>query len=378
MPEPRPRSAPRRALLAGGGSGGHVFPGLAVAHELAGRGWEVDWAGSPTGMEARLVPARGFAFHPLKARPVAGRGPLGKARAAFTLAGSSVAARRLVRRLGSAAVLGTGGYVSAPAVVGARLAGRPCLLLEPNAEPGLANRALSRFASEAAVAHESAGRAMACPFTVTGVPVRAEFFAVSREAPPGAPRLLVLGGSQGARRLNRVLPAAVARLRQSLGDLVVLHQTGEASLAETAAAYAAVGLGPGSGDAGAAVTVVAFLDDVAAAMAESRLVLSRAGAITLAEIAAAGRGSLLVPLGLAGAHQVTNARAMEAAGAARQLGEDEATSERLETELRELLLEPARLAAMGAAARRLARRGAAAAIADRFEALGAASPGGGG
>ncbi|MBV8200412.1 MAG: glycosyltransferase, partial [Acidobacteria bacterium] len=216
------------ALLAGGGTGGHVFPALAVAEELLARGWRVSYAGSPSGLEARLVPERGIAFFGLPARPLLGRGPLARGLALATLARSAVSAAALIRRLGASVVLGTGGYVSAPAVVGARLAGRPVLLLEPNARAGTANRWLSRCATEAAVGYAETARGLRCPATVTGVPIRATFFAVppmtaaataataataagAAAAAAGAQpprRLLVLGGSQGARQLNRALPAA--------------------------------------------------------------------------------------------------------------------------------------------------------------------------
>src|SRR5689334_15990332 len=143
----RTPSTPLHALLAGGGSGGHVFPALAVAEELAARGVRVSFAGSATGMEARLVAERGIPFHPIEAKPLLGRGLGGKVLALGTVARSGFAAAGLIRRLGADVVLGTGGYVSAPAVLGARLAGRPALLLEPNAHAGVANRGLSRFAT---------------------------------------------------------------------------------------------------------------------------------------------------------------------------------------------------------------------------------------
>src|SRR5687768_2576876 len=354
----------RHLLLAGGGTGGHVFPALALADELRRRGWAVSFAGTQRGLEARLVPARGVDFHALPARPVLGRGPVEKAAAAWTLAWSGLAARRLVRRLGSRVVVGTGGYASAPAVVGGWLAARPTLLVEPNARAGAANRWLSRFAHRAAVAYPEAGRGLRCPAVVTGVPVRAEFFAVPAPPPAAVPRLLVLGGSQGARQLNLALPPALAAVRAALGGALafaVLHQSGPRHLEETRAAYAAAGLED--------VEVAPFFEDVAAAMAGAHLIVSRAGAITLAEVCAAGRPALLLPLAIAGGHQVDNARVLESAGAARALTAAEFTPEPLAAVLRELIADPARLAAMGRAARALARPGAAAAIADQIEEL---------
>ncbi len=404
----RGRRRERHALLAGGGTGGHVFPALAVAEELLARGWRVSFAGTPSGLEARLVPERGIDFHVLPARPLLGRGPVAQAGALATLARSAVSAAGLIRRLGVTAVLGTGGYVSAPAVVGGRLTGRPVLLLEPNARAGVANRWLSRFATAAAVGYAETALGLKCPVTVTGVPVRAEFFAVpelsrnamggisrvsssaefgTSEAPatlgatrasgtseaPAAlgaarassapPRLLVLGGSQGARQINRALPAAVALLLAGMPELRLVHQAGARHLDETRAAYAAAGASPRQ------VQVVAFVDDVAGAMAACRLLVSRAGAITVAEICAAGRAALLAPLAIAKGHQQDNARVLAAAGGAEVLALPDLEPAPLAARLGALLADGPRLAAMGRAARALARPDAAAAIAGLLEEL---------
>ncbi|HXO18324.1 MAG TPA: undecaprenyldiphospho-muramoylpentapeptide beta-N-acetylglucosaminyltransferase [Thermoanaerobaculia bacterium] len=359
------------ALLAGGGTAGHVFPALAVAEELARRGWRVSFTGLSSGPEARLVAERGIPFHPLPARPLVGKGWSGKARALGTAMRSGVAASRLIRAIAADVVLGTGGYASAPAVVGARLARRPILLLEPNARAGVANRWLSRLASGAAVAYRETIRDLRCPCVVTGIPVRAAFFSVAPlpdpaepAASPAPPRLLVLGGSQGAQQINRAVPAAAARLFARLPELTILHQAGARHVEETRSAYEQAGLGA------PAVEVVPFLDDVAGAMGASCLLVSRAGAITLAEICAAGRPSLLLPLAISQGHQVDNARLLAAAGGAELLESAQATPERLAALLGDLLADRARLARMGKAARGLARPGAVAAIADRLQELG--------
>jgi len=358
----RPRDRPAHLLLAGGGSGGHVFPALAVGAVLAARGWRVSFAGSPTGMESRLVPARGVEFVPLPARPLVGRGPLARLAAAATLLSSSIVARRRIRGSGVDLVLATGGYASVPAALGAALARRPLLLVEPNARPGAANRWLARLAREAAVADEATGRELACPSVVTGVPVREEFFAVPPLAAGAPPRLLLLGGSQGSRRLNALLPAAATRAAARLPGLEVVHQCGARWQEESRAAWAA------QGPAAPRFELAPFLERVAETMASASLVLSRAGAITLAEICAAGRPSLLVPLALAGGHQRDNARRLQAAGAALTLDEATVTAEALGDRIAELAADGARLAEMGRRARALARPGAAAAIADRVEA----------
>jgi UDP-N-acetylglucosamine--N-acetylmuramyl-(pentapeptide) pyrophosphoryl-undecaprenol N-acetylglucosamine transferase len=364
--------APLHILLAGGGTGGHVFPALAVAEELQARGWRVSFVGMAGGMEERLAGERGIPFHGLPAKPLVGRGLLGRARALATLAGSGMAARRLVRELGAGVVLGTGGYVSAPAVLGARLARRPVLLLEPNGRAGVANRWLSRWATAACVGYPETAADLKCPCWVTGVPVRAAFFDVPADLPPlAAPRLLVLGGSQGAKQINEAMPAAAARLAARFPAIRITHQAGARNLDEARAAYERAGVGAPH------VEVVPFLDDVAGAMAASHLLVSRAGAITLAEICAAGRASLLVPLAIAQGHQVDNARLLADAGAAEMVSSDQLSADRLAARLEELLADGGRLAAMGRAAHALARPRAAADIAGHVEELGR-KPGGAG
>ena len=357
---PTPPAPVLHALLAGGGTGGHIFPALAVAEELGKRGWRVSFAGNENGLEARIVPERGIPFHALPAKPMVGRGLFGRVQSLTTLVASGRAASRLIRDLKVDVVLGTGGYVSAPAVVGARLAGRPILLLEPNARAGVANRWLSGWATAAAIGYPETAHDLKCPAWVTGVPVRSRFFEVPEELPPmGSPRLLVLGGSQGAKQINEAMPEAAKRLP----GVRILHQAGAKNLEEARAAYARAGIGD-------QVEVVPFLDDVAGAMAESHLLVSRAGAITLAEICAAGRPSLLLPLSIAQAHQVDNARLLADAGASEMLLADEL--DKLGDRLAELLATPAALQRMGHAARSLAKPRAVAEIADRMELLGGA------
>ncbi len=378
------------ALISGGGSGGHVFPGLAIAEELQRRGWLVNWAGSRHGIEARLVGAQKIPFHHLPARPLVGQGWVGKVRSAATLARAAWSARSLVRRSSARVVVGTGGYVSAPAVVGARLAARPAFLLEPNADAGFANRCLSRLAAEAAVAFDETRSQLACPSHTTGIPVRGDFFAADAALPTAPPlRLLILGGSQGARQINELMPRALAILGDRLGLIEVCHQTGNPHLESTREAYRAAGLRILPGSAASKVAsdvhgelatdsqvqirceVVPFLDDMVTAMARSHLIVSRAGAITLAEICATGRPSLLVPLALAGGHQKANAERLAAAGAAHVLP-PEAEAEDLAEILADLMQEPATLpvlSEMAHAARGLGHRHAAASIADRLERL---------
>ncbi len=341
-------------LLAGGGSGGHVFPALAVGDEVRRRGGRVSFVGSAHGMEARLVSGRDVPFTGLPARPVVGRGLTGKLQALTTLVGSSLRARRLIRRLEPSVVLATGGYVSVAPGIGARLAGCPLVLLEPNAHPGAANRLLARLARGACVAWPEVQLRGAR--WNTGVPVRRAFFETPAALPSGPLRLLVLGGSQGSAQLNRLLPEALALVPEPPGGLRVLHQAGERHADATRHAYQEQ-VGPSH-----QVTVVPFVADVASEMAEAHLVVSRAGAITLAELCAAGRGSILVPLTLAEGHQRANAEAMSRAGAARVFDASESTAGALAVTVEKLFEQRGQLSEMAAAARRLARPRAAADI----------------
>lgn len=375
MAEMTERGDSFHVLFAGGGTGGHVFPALAVADQLVGRGHRVSFAGSH-GLEETLVPEHGHDFHTLPCRALVGRGLVDKAVALSTLAGATLLGANLVRRLRSRVVVGTGGYVSAPAVLGARLLRRPCLLVEPNAQPGFANRQLSRFAEVAAVAFEETGRYLACPVEVTGVPVRREFGQVpAPTATDGPLRLLVVGGSQGAQVLNRALPTVLAALRDRGEGLTLVHQTGRDHLETTAERYRQAGVDPD--DDASPVRVVRFLDDMAEAMASADLIVSRAGAITVAEITAASRPAIFVPLTLAEGHQRENARALERSGAALVVEEGERSeagerdfAERLTGRLEELLDTPGRLAEMAERARLESRPAAAAEIADLVERLG--------
>ncbi|MEO7793337.1 MAG: undecaprenyldiphospho-muramoylpentapeptide beta-N-acetylglucosaminyltransferase [Thermoanaerobaculia bacterium] len=353
----------RRALLAGGGSGGHVFPALAVGDELARRGWSVSLAGSASGMEARLAAERGLPFLALPSRPMLGKRLWAKVVSLLTLVRSALAARRAIRDGGFNLVVGTGGYASAPAVLGGRLAGRTTVLIEPNAEAGLANRWASRFADAAAVAYEATAEKLKCLSWVTGVPVRDAFFDIPALRADGKPRLLVLGGSQGSQRINRLMPEVLAPLFDRLPELSVLHQCGESHLESTLAGYRAAGLETPR------LRVVSFVDSVPAAMAAVDLVVSRAGAITLAEICAAGRPSVLLPLVAAGAHQLANAQLLVDAEAASLIEDVALDPDRLRRDLVTLLGDRPRMATMGENARRLAHPGAAAAIVDRIEAL---------
>lgn len=342
-------------LIAAGGTGGHIFPGIALAREIESSrpSARVVFVGTGFGLERRLVTAAGYALEFVAASGFAGKRLPARLASLARLPAGVFAARRLIRRLRPRAVAGVGGYVSVPVLLAARSLGVPTVIHESNATPGVANRLLARFASRTAVGLEAA-RGRFPSAVVTGTPVRPEFLAVSPRDPSAVTRrLLVFGGSQGSRVLNRVVAQAAPALVDE--RLEVVHQTGEAHLESTRRLYGTVPEG---------WRLEAFLPRLWEEMGRADLVVSRAGAMTLAELAAAGRASLLIPFGSAThGHQLANAVAFAAGGAAVAIEEDLLTAALFARALVELFEDPARLAAMGASARSLARPDAAARLA---------------
>jgi UDP-N-acetylglucosamine--N-acetylmuramyl-(pentapeptide) pyrophosphoryl-undecaprenol N-acetylglucosamine transferase len=353
-----------RVLIAGGGTGGHIIPALAVARELVARHKaEVLFVGTARGMETRLVPEAGFNLRLVDVGPLKNVSLLTRLRTLMDLPRSVFECRRLIREFMPGVVFGVGGYASGPAMAAALQLRVPAMVFEPNAMPGLANRLVGKRVQAAVLNFPSAARWFRHA-EVTGIPVRPEFFTL--EPPTGsAPHLLVFGGSQGARIFNIHLPRVIAALLDAVPGLTVLHQSGARHLEATQAAYAASGADP------ARWQVRAFLDDMPAHFARAHLVMARSGASTVAELAAAGKPSLLAPFAAAAdQHQRRNAEAMVKAGAAVMLLEEELdVPGRLLETLTGLLTSPERLAAMGMAARSQARPGAAGRIADRLAAL---------
>jgi UDP-N-acetylglucosamine--N-acetylmuramyl-(pentapeptide) pyrophosphoryl-undecaprenol N-acetylglucosamine transferase len=349
----------RTVLIMAGGTGGHVFPGLAVAEVMRSRHWDVVWLGNPAGMEATLVPRHGIAMRAVRFGGLRGKGllttlmlPVNLLRAMW----QSLSALRAVR---PAVVLGLGGYVAFPGGVMARLTRTPLVVHEQNSIAGLTNRVLARIADRVLVAFPQALSGAVW----TGNPVRRDVAALPEpdlryRARSGPLRILVVGGSLGAQALNTVVPQAIARLAADRRPLVV-HQSGRQHLAELQAAYR---------DAGVAAQTVAFIDDMARAYADADLVICRAGAMTVAEVAAAGVASLMVPYPHAvDDHQTTNARFLVDRGAALMLAQSALTPELLEQVLAEL--DRTRLTAIAKAARALARSDAAEQVADACEAV---------
>jgi UDP-N-acetylglucosamine--N-acetylmuramyl-(pentapeptide) pyrophosphoryl-undecaprenol N-acetylglucosamine transferase len=354
-----------RVLIAGGGTGGHIIPALAVARQLVARhSAEVLFVGTERGLETRLVPEAGFPLRLVHVGPLKNVSLATRLRTLLDIPTSLFACRRIIREFKPQAVLGIGGYASGPGVAAALLMKIPTMLFEPNAMPGLANRLVGKQVQAAAVNFPAAARWFRNA-EVTGIPVRPGFFTLEPSPPSSPPHLLVFGGSQGARLFNQSLPRIVPALLEAVPGLTILHQCGARHLEVTRAAFAATGADP------ARWQVSAFLDDMPACFARANLVMARSGASTVAELAAAGKPALLVPFAAAADdHQKRNAEEMAKAGAAVMLTEaDLATPAKLLEALKELLTSPAKLVAMATAAKGQAHPGAAERISDRLAEL---------
>jgi UDP-N-acetylglucosamine--N-acetylmuramyl-(pentapeptide) pyrophosphoryl-undecaprenol N-acetylglucosamine transferase len=352
-------------LIMAGGTGGHVFPALAVAQVLRDRGVPVVWLGVPGSMESRLVPARGFPIEWVRVAGIRGKGIQAWLLAPWRIIKAVAQTLRVLRRLRPRVVLGAGGYVSGPGGIAAWLLRIPLLIHEQNAIAGLTNRWLARIATEVLEAFPGsfAPRVHA---RAIGNPVRADIAALAppavRFAQRGVPRLLVVGGSQGAQRLNSAVPQALARVAPAARPQV-RHQTGERGLEAARAAYA---------EAHVEAEVLPFIDDMAAAYAWADLAVCRAGAMTVAELQAAGLGAIFVPFALAtDDHQTRNAEVMVQVGAARLIPERDLTPERLGDAIGDVIADRARLLKMAEAARRTRIVDAAAQLADCCVAAGA-------
>ena len=353
-----------RILIAGGGTGGHIIPALAVARELVSRRQaEVLFVGTPRGLESKLVPAAGFELRLIHVGQFKNVSLATKLSTLFDLPRAIFACRRILQEFQPNAVLSVGGYASAPAAIASILRRIPTMAFEPNAMPGLANRLIGKHAAAAAVNFPAAAPFFANA-EVTGIPVRQEFFALA-PPPSSPPHLLVFGGSQGARIFNANMPIIARALLDAVPGLSILHQSGPRHLDVTLQAYQNSGADP------ARWQVEAFLDDMPARFAPANLVLARSGASTVAELAAAGKPSLLVPFAAAADnHQKRNAEELVKVGAALMLEEPElASPDKLLQTLTSLLRDPSRLEAMSAAARTQAHPGAAERIANRLAEL---------
>ena len=364
---------PLRVLVAGGGTGGHLYPGIAVAREALGRMPDavVTFAGTAKGIESRVVPLEGFELDVLRSAGLKGTSLAELLRGLALLPLSGVDAWRIISRRSPDVVVGVGGYSSGPVVLAAVLRRIPTLLLEQNAVPGLTNRLLARFVGAAAVTFESTVTYFGRRGFVAGNPVRPGFFQRRKDteahartpgaAVAGPPRILIFGGSQGAHAINMAMVEAAPRLAAHSGGMAVTHQTGERDLERVRDGYRRAGL---------EARVEPFLFAMDREMNDADLVVSRAGATTLAELTAAGRPALLVPLPTAADdHQRRNAEVLAEAGAAELMAQTDLTGERIAERIVALLGDRARLDAMSAAMRRLAKPDAARTIVDKVMVL---------
>ncbi|HUR35051.1 MAG TPA: undecaprenyldiphospho-muramoylpentapeptide beta-N-acetylglucosaminyltransferase [Vicinamibacterales bacterium] len=355
-----------RVVIAGGGTGGHLYPGIAVARELLARRPDstVTFAGTAKGIESSVVPREGFELDTIRSGGLKGKSMADRARGASLIPLGLIDAMRLVSQRRPDLVIGVGGYSSGPVVLTAALRGIPTMLLEQNAVPGLTNRLLARVVRAAAVTYEATRAYFGDKAFVSGNPVRAEFVSGAHgdPVPGGVPQrasigVLIFGGSQGAHAINVAMVEAAPRLAALGVTLRVTHQTGERDVEMVRSGYAAAAL-----DA----TVEPFLFDMGLRLRQADFVVCRAGATTLAELTAAGKPSILIPLPTAtDDHQRKNAEALASAGAAEMIAQAEATGQRLAERIAAMANDVDARARMGAAARRLARPDAARVIVDR-------------
>jgi UDP-N-acetylglucosamine--N-acetylmuramyl-(pentapeptide) pyrophosphoryl-undecaprenol N-acetylglucosamine transferase len=356
-----------RVLIAGGGTGGHLYPGIAVARELQRRDptTQIAFVGTSRGIEARVVPKEGFPLDLIRVAGLKGMSWANRLRGAALLPLAGVDAWRILSTRRPDVVAGVGGFASGPVVLLAALRGYPTMLLEQNAVPGLTNRLLARWVGAAAVNFEEALPYFPRTGFLAGNPVRPEFFQREDDEPTRTPRdaaqVLIVGGSQGAHAINMAMVEAAPRLAAYAGGLAVTHQTGERDLERVRVGYRRAGL---------EARVEPFLFAMDHEMKAADLVICRAGATTLAELTAAGRPSILVPLPTAADdHQRKNAEVLAAAGAAEVLPQSAMTGDALADRILALASDGERRRAMSAAARTLVRPDAARAIVDRALAL---------
>jgi UDP-N-acetylglucosamine--N-acetylmuramyl-(pentapeptide) pyrophosphoryl-undecaprenol N-acetylglucosamine transferase len=339
-----------RAILAGGGTGGHVIPALAIANELKkSYGAEVLFIGTARGIENRLVPAAGYPLQLVRVGALKNVSLVTRAKTAFDLPRAVWDASRMLNEFAPDVVIGVGGYASGPAMLAAVMKHIPTLAFEPNVVPGFANRVVARFVSGAAVHFEETakyfGRA-----EVTGVPVRQPFFVIPAKRGE-TPTLLVFGGSQGAHAINEAMIRCLPELQRQAAGIHIIHQTGERDYNDALAAYKSLGV---------SAEVFKFIEDMPAAFARADLVVCRSGASTVAEITAAGKPAIFVPFPQAADdHQRVNAEALERSGAAVVVEESKLEGVWLAETIAALLGDPARLARMSEAARGMAHPNAA-------------------
>ncbi|OLB33905.1 MAG: undecaprenyldiphospho-muramoylpentapeptide beta-N-acetylglucosaminyltransferase [Acidobacteria bacterium 13_2_20CM_57_17] len=350
-----------KLLIAGGGTGGHVFPALAIAREWLARGneREVVLVGTERGIEMKLVPQAGLPLETLRVAGLKGKGGATLIKNISMLAPAMLDARRVLRKHKPIAAFGVGGYAAGPMMLVTWLGRIPNVIFEPNAEAGFTNKMLARISTRIATGYEVSARHWGKKAIVTGCPVRPEFFSITPRRLEKPFRLLITGGSQGALPINRTFVDSMDRLAARKNELAIAHQTGERDYNAVRTAYARREIN---------AEVVPFLTNMPERFAWADIIVCRAGAITAAEIAAAGRASIFIPFGRAtDSHQLRNAQEMSRAGAGRLISEAELTPERLTSEIFSLLDQPQEIEKLSTAARELARPHAARDIVNLIE-----------
>jgi UDP-N-acetylglucosamine--N-acetylmuramyl-(pentapeptide) pyrophosphoryl-undecaprenol N-acetylglucosamine transferase len=351
-----------KLLIAGGGTGGHVFPAIAIAREWLSRGSEreVVLVGTQRGIEMKLVPDAGLPLETLRAAGLKGKGGLTLAKNLSMLVPGTLDAFAILRKHKPVAAFGVGGYAAGPMMLATWLCGVPNVIFEPNAEPGFTNKVLVRLSKRIATGYEVTANGLGGKGVVTGNPVRAEFFSIGPRPPQKPLHLLITGGSQGALPINRAFVDAMDLLAARKTELSIVHQTGERDYNAVRTAYARREFH--------SAEVVSFLGNMAERFAWADLIVCRAGAITASEIAAAGRAAIFIPFGRAtDSHQLRNAQEMAKCGAGKVIVESELTAERLSKEIFSLLDQPDQLQQIAANARTLGRPNAARDIVNLIE-----------
>jgi UDP-N-acetylglucosamine--N-acetylmuramyl-(pentapeptide) pyrophosphoryl-undecaprenol N-acetylglucosamine transferase len=358
-----------KLLIAGGGTGGHVFPAVAIAREWLSRGAEreVVLVGTQRGIEMMLVPQAGLPLETIRVAGLKGKGGTTLVKNLAMLGTGLADAFGVLRRHRPTVAFGVGGYAAGPMLLATWLRGIPNVIFEPNAAPGFTNKVLARLAKRIATGYEVSAHTWGEKAVVTGCPVRPEFFSIAARRPEKPFRLLITGGSQGALPINQAFMAAAELLAARKTELQIVHQTGERDYNEVRAAYARHEF---------PVEVSPFLTDMAARFAWADIIVCRAGAITAAEVAAAGRAAIFIPFGRAtDSHQLRNAQEMVNGGAGRLIAEPELTAERLAREIFSLLDQPGDIEQLSTKARSLAHPYAAREIVNLIEEAARRAPG---
>lgn len=357
----------KRLLIAGGGTGGHVFPALAIAKEWIRRGTsggesverQVLFVGTERGIEARLVPQAGFPLELIRASGLKGIGGAKLLRNAAMVPAGLWDSEKILHRYPFNAAFGVGGYASGPMMLLAAMHRIPTVVFEPNVEPGFTNRILAGIATRVAVAQQETVGRLGSRATLTGCPIRPEFFAIPPKEHRAPFTLLITGGSRGALPINRAVVDSLDLLAAKKDRLFIVHQTGERDYNAVREEYERRQF---------QAEVVPFIENMAERFAQADLIVCRSGAITVAEVSASGRAAIFIPFGAStDAHQTGNAQVMASAGASRLLPQDELTSERLTNEIFSLLDQPRRIQEMEDCARSLARPRAVEDIVDVIE-----------